>query len=76
MSSNVVNFHINDYDNENICLLPGDGIVKHERLIKTLLSNNYSGPAIIEVYRGNFSDTNDILRSKLYLEKIIKGLDS
>ena len=75
MSSDVVNFHINDYDEENICLLPGDGIVEHKKLIKTLLRNNYSGPAIIEVYRSNFSDIDDILRSKLYLEKIIKALE-
>lgn len=75
MNDSVVNFHVNDFDENNICLLPGDGNVDHKKIFKTLYSHNYKGPAIIEVYRSNFNDINDILKSKQYLEKINSALD-
>lgn len=70
MGGSVVNFHVNDYDDQNICLLPGAGVVDHKRIFQTLNSNGYDGPAIIEVYRSNFESLDDIVRSKQYLDKI------
>ncbi len=75
MADSIINFHINDFDDDNICLLPGDGLVDHKKIIDILLSNKYQGPAIIEVYRSNFNDVNDIMKSKAYLEKINAALE-
>ena len=70
MQGNVMNFHINDYDDDNICLLPGNGVVDHKQIISTLINNGYKGPALIEVYRHNFNDMQDVLQSVEYLKNI------
>ncbi len=70
MGKNIVNFHINDYDEENICMLPGEGKVDYKTIFETLKSNGYAGPAIIEVYRDNFNDINQIINARNFLELI------
>ncbi len=70
MGKNIVNFHINDYDEDNICLLPGEGITDYKSIFNVLKKNDYTGPAIIEVYRNNFTDTDQIIKSRDYLERI------
>ncbi len=68
MGEAVVNFHVNDYDGDHICLLPGCGVVDHKRIFDILAANHYVGPALIEVYRKNFSRLQEVLDSKKYLE--------
>lgn len=70
MGGNIVNFHVNDFDDENICLLPGEGDVDHKSIFKALKENGYCGPAIIEVYRDNFSSIEQIRNSVEYLKFI------
>ncbi len=70
MGDNIVNFHINDYDLDNICMLPGEGCVDYKRIFKLLNGNNYTGPAIIEVYRDNFKNKEQILKSVEFLKSI------
>lgn len=72
MGSDIINFHINDYDSDNICLLPGEGIVDHKRIFELLNYYNYSGPALIEVYSDNYSDFSQITKSKNFLLDINK----
>ncbi len=75
MGDAIVNFHVNDYDDEHICLLPGKGITDYKRISAILLRNGYTGPALIEVYRENFGDLSEIgeahafLKSKFLLAK-------
>lgn len=71
MGNNIVNFHINDYDTENICLLPGEGNVDYKTIFDLLKKNQYSGPAIIEVYRHNFKDINQVMHSYEFLKSLI-----
>ncbi len=63
MGDAIVNFHVNDRDDDHICLLPGEGTVDYDRLQKILRSNHYDGPALIEVYRHNFQNNTEINRS-------------
>lgn len=70
MGKDIINFHINDYDNEHMCMLPGKGVVDHELFMNQMNKNGYSGPALIEVYSSNFKSDDEILASKSYLEKI------
>lgn len=74
MERNVSNFHVNDFSDEKMCTLPGCGIVDHSKIIRNLMTNGYNGPAIIEVYRDNFKDIDEIIFSKDYLFKIIKDV--
>lgn len=68
MGNAIVNFHVNDRDDDHICLLPGDGAVDYDRLQKILSANHYDGPALIEVYRHNFQNNDEIKRSLNHLE--------
>lgn len=70
MSGNIVNFHINDFDQDHICMLPGEGTVDYKRVFDTLENSGYRGPAIIEVYSDNYSDINQLKKSKGFLENI------
>ncbi len=70
MGEDVVNFHINDYDDNHICMLPGQGKVDHQKIMNLLVKNGYKGPALIEVYSDNFKSDDEIYNSKVYLEKI------
>lgn len=69
MGNAVVNFHANDRDDAHICLLPGKGEVDYGRILSSLLKNGYQGPGLIEVYRKNFDDPEEIRTAKFYLEE-------
>ena len=68
MGDAVVNFHVNDRNDEHICLLPGEGTVDYSRIQKILSGNGYNGPVLIEVYRYNFKNNAEIKRSFDYLQ--------
>lgn len=70
MGENIINFHINDYDGDNICLLPGEGCVDYKLIFDLLKNNHYSGPAIIEVYRNNFKNTDQVVKSFEFLKSL------
>jgi len=70
MGGNIVNFHINDYDDEHICMLPGDGIVDYTKIFSILNENGYSGPAIIEVYSSNYENLQEIASSAQFLRGV------
>lgn len=69
MGSSIINFHINDFDDEHVCLLPGEGKTDYRRIFSALRSYSYDGPALIEVYKSNFEDINQMKRAKNYLEQ-------
>ncbi len=69
MGDAVVNFHVNDCDAEHICLLPGCGSIDYDRISALFRQSGYHGPALIEVYRKNFQDPEEIRRSKSFLEE-------
>lgn len=69
MGDAVVNFHVNDRDEEHLCLLPGCGTVDYDRISAILRANGYTGPGLIEVYRSNFEEREEIAAAKTFLEK-------
>ncbi len=69
MGNAVVNFHVNDRDEEHLCLLPGCGTVDYDRISAILQQNGYEGPGLIEVYRSNFETREEIAAAKTFLEK-------
>lgn len=68
MGRDIINFHINDRDDKNVCLLPGRGTVDYESIINKLREVEYKGPAILEVYRSNYRDYAELLESKLWAQ--------
>lgn len=70
MSCGLVHFHINDYREEQDCLLPGFGNIDYSKIKKILDSCSYKGDIIIEVYRNSYSDLFDIKKSYDYTKCI------
>lgn len=70
MGEDIVNFHVNDFDEDHICMLPGRGEMDYSRLFKLLSAQGYGGPALIEVYSNNFESDSDLVQSKKFLESV------
>lgn len=70
MGENIINFHINDYDDNHICMLPGEGSVDFKKIFTILKNSGYSGPALIEVYSSNYEDFSQITKSANYLREL------
>lgn len=69
----LVNLHINDKDEGNICLLPGKGNVDYDHIFQLLRAVEYDGTATIEVYRENYKSYNQIENARKYLCKYIQN---
>jgi sugar phosphate isomerase/epimerase len=72
MGKRLINVHINDYSPGNMCLLPGRGQADYRKLFKALRELDYSGPLIIEVYRNNFFDYEEISESRDFLLSLME----
>lgn len=70
MGKNIINVHLNDNDENNVCLLPGRGKQDFSYIYRRLEELDYKGNGIIEVYRDNFKDENDLKNAREYLEGI------
>ncbi len=69
MGNRIAHMHINDNDGYNDCLLPGKGTMDYEKILGMMRSQGYGGNAVIEVYRRNFSDMEDIVQSYRMLNR-------
>lgn len=69
MGERIENFHINDRDNNNICLMPGKGSVDYKKISCKFKEIGYNGIGILEVYRENFNKYSELMWSKNYIEK-------
>lgn len=67
MGDAIVNFHVNDRDDDHLCLLPGRGTVDYDRL--AVLLKSYRGPGLIEVYRRDFGAPEELIPAKKFLEQ-------
>lgn len=74
MGEDIKNLHINDKDNYNVCLLPGRGDIDYKEIFDELKKVNYKGNAIIEVYRDNYDNYDEITNSKKYINNILMVL--
>lgn len=71
MRDRICNIHANDYDDEKDCKIPGTGIFDYPRFVKKLNDYGYTGDFLIEVYKTNYENQQQLLNSKNFLEKII-----
>lgn len=70
MGKDLVNFHINDRDENNLCLMPGRGTVDFRAIKNKLIEIGYDNVGIIEVYRDNYRNEDEFITSKEFLEDI------
>jgi len=74
MGVNIVNLHINDRDENSACLLPGKGDLNYKNIANMLKSVGYSGNGIIEVYRDNFSNYEELSQAKDFVFDTFKDI--
>ena len=71
MGDKLVNFHVNDRDDNNVCLLPGRGNVDFQSIFEKIKSQNYLGNVIIEVYENNYNSYTELQKAKKFLADFI-----
>lgn len=59
----ICNIHLNDFDEEHSCLLPGEGMMDYDAFFGALKRLGYDRQVLIEVYKTNFSSTQQIRRA-------------
>jgi len=74
MAGSIVNVHINDNNRHKDCLPPGKGNFDFSKYFNVLKEGGYAGSLIIELYRHNYQNEEEILKSAEYLKKICKGV--
>ena len=67
----IVNIHISDFNKDSDCLTPGTGEFDFKVFFDTLKQKNYNGNCIIELYRKNFDNINDLVLSKKHIEEML-----
>jgi sugar phosphate isomerase/epimerase len=66
----IINVHINDASAKSSCLLPGKGEVDLKTIVHRVQNIDRNIPFIIEVYRDNFENFNELREAKEYIESI------
>ncbi len=70
MGERLVHVHINDNKPGEDCLLPGSGTMDFGALKQLMQKSGYNGDLVIEVYRRNFGELNELTGAK----KVVDGL--
>ena len=71
MGDRLVNIHINDFDAEHSCLLPGEGTMDYVPFFEYLRDSGYDAQVLIEVYAANFKDDAQVRKAVEHLREII-----
>ena len=69
MGENLRHIHLSDHDLSHDCLLPGEGNMNLSLLKSKLNEKNFTGSLIIELYRQNYKDKEDLIRSCRFLQQ-------
>lgn len=73
LGDNIAQVHLSDGTKSHDCLAPGTGEYDFKKLFDALKAHGYDNTAVIELYRNNFKDENDIKISFEYLNNIVKS---
>lgn len=75
MAEAISHVHLSDVDEKGRMCLPGRGVYNFEELFKRLKGAGFDGPALIEVYGGDYTDYAEIKQSLEYLKEIAYKLN-
>ena len=64
----IVNLHVSDYNGQTDCLLPGQGECAFSALFHTLEQCGYTGRAIVEVYRTDYRQPQELETVRRFLQ--------
>ncbi|MDR0314425.1 MAG: sugar phosphate isomerase/epimerase [Oscillospiraceae bacterium] len=66
----MVQIHISDHNSTRDCIPPGEGVFDFKGLCDIMSGHGYSGNYIIELYRSNFKNDNQLTGAYEYLKNI------
>lgn len=69
----LVNVHINDFDQNHGCLLPGEGLMDFAELFSLLRHADYDRQTLIEVYSANFTADRQLMCAAELLKRRARG---
>lgn len=75
LGSNVAHVHISDHTAQEDCLPPGKGNFNFMLFFDLMHKLEYRGDFVIELYRKNYAEIEEIQQAKLYLDGILKKLN-
>ncbi len=70
LGDKILQVHISDCLGQEKCLAPGAGEYDFRKLFDALNDVGYNESVIIELYRRNFGDTEELKKAKVYLENM------
>jgi sugar phosphate isomerase/epimerase len=71
MGGCIRHVHISDYSVGHDCLPPGAGEADFALLIGKLKAQQYDGDLVIELYRDNFEDVQDLVKAMQYVQRLL-----
>ncbi|MCI9456050.1 MAG: sugar phosphate isomerase/epimerase [Oscillospiraceae bacterium] len=74
MGERIVHVHISDHSPEADCLLPGKGGFDFEKLVQKLEVIHHDLSLVLELYRSDFLDFQDLVNSYQFLKESGKNL--
>lgn len=72
VGENIAHIHISDHTPEHDCLPVGKGILDLSKFLKVLKSKSFDGAIMLELYRNNFSNVDELAQNYEYLSKIVE----
>lgn len=71
---NICHLHLSDETEGSSCVPPGRGSFDFARLLRTLRDGGFAGSAVIELYRGDFGQPDELREAMLAVQKIQQSL--
>lgn len=71
LGSDIKHIHVNDNNPSSTCLLPGKGLMDYAKLRDIICGNGCDPAWIIEVYRSNFGDGEELRDALKLLTKVV-----
>ncbi len=71
MGNSIRHVHVSDHNSERDCLPPGKGTFELLAFIEKLGDLDYRGSLIVELYRENFNEINELISSYEYVKAMI-----
>lgn len=74
LGESVIHCHVSDADEDNDCLPVGSGCFDFKELFRRMSAHGYDGSYIVELYRSNYNDFDDLKASADRLQEIAEAL--
>ena len=69
MGDDIVTVHLSDIDKDGKMCLPGKGVTDFDELFCRLSDYNFNGALIIEVYKNDFENLDELLQSYNFIKE-------